>query len=291
MEIIYKLIFFLYQFLECGSFLILASLGMAIIYGMMDITNLAQGEFMMIGTYTTVILVNQMGCPFVVAVLCGMIVTALFGFVCDKLIFRRLYGRTMDSIVVSWGISIILCQLIYIIFGPDMSSIEPPLNSIKIGGTSYSIYRLLLVVIAALLLLGIWLLFHFTKFGLHSRATMQNREIASTFGVNTNRMNSMTFMLGSGLAGLVGGLYAPLMGITPTIGTNFLTEGFVTVIVGGANPISGTLLAGSALGFVQGVLSIIYGTFIGRIGILLVAIVSIRFLPKGFSGIVDKRRR
>ena len=277
MQVGYDVIYFIYQFLVSTSFLILAALGMAIIYGMMDITNMAQGEFMMLGAYTTVLLVNRAGCPFMLAVLCGTVVTALFGGLCDRLIIRRLYGRTLDSIVVTWGISIILQQLIYILFGPDLE-----------GSVSYSVYRIMLIGIAVVLVLGFYLLFKLTKFGLHSRATMQNREIASAFGVNTYKINSLTFMLGSALAGLVGSLYAPLMGITPTMGTNFLTESFVTVVVGGANPLAGTVLAGTGLGLVEGTLSIFYGTFIGRIGILLIAILSIRVLPNGFSGLVER---
>lgn len=289
MEFGYDVIYFIYQFLVSSSFLILAAIGMAIIYGMMDITNMAQGEFMMIGAYTTVLLVNRGNCPFVIAVLAGTVMTTSLGWFCDRVIIRRLYGRTMDSIVVTWGISIILQQLIYIVFGPDLAGISTPLGSFKIGQISYSIYRLLLIGVATVLVVGCFLLFRLTKFGLHSRATMQNREIASTFGVNTNRINSLTFMLGSALAGLVGSLYAPLMGITPTIGTNFLVESFVTVVVGGANPLAGTILAGTGLGLVEGTLSIFYGTFIGRIGILLIAILTIRVLPNGFSGLVEKR--
>lgn len=288
MSILYDIINFLYQFLDSTTFLILAALGMAIIYGMMDITNLAQGEFMMVGAYVTVLLVNKASIPFILAVICGTLATVVLGAICDVLVFRRLYGRTMDSIVVSWGISILLSQLIYLIFGPDLAGIKTPLGAIKIGATSYSVYRILLMVIAAILIMAMYFLFKRTKFGLHSRATMQNREIASTFGINTNKMNSLTFMLGSGLAGLVGGLYAPLMGITPSYGTNFLVSSFVTVVVGGTNPLAGTLLAGSGLGLVQGSLQYAYGTFIGNIGILLIAILVIRILPNGFTGIIDK---
>ncbi len=291
MNIIYEIIYWIYQILENTSFLILAALGMAIIYGMMDITNMAQGEFMLVGAYTTVLLVNKCGVPFIIAILCGTAATALLGYICDRIIFRKLYGRSLDSIVVSWGISIMLQQIIYIMFGPDIAGIDTPLGSFKIGNISYSWYRILLMVIAASVVAALAVLFKNTKFGLHSRATMQNREIASTFGVNTYKMNSMTFMLGSALAGLVGALYAPLMGLTPTYGTNFLVESFVTVVVGGANPLAGTVLAGTGLGIVDGSLSILGGTFVGRIGILLIAIVSIRILPKGFSGLVDKRRR
>ena len=291
MNIIYEIIYWIYQILENSSFLILAALGMAIIYGMMDITNMAQGEFMLVGAYTTVLLVNNCGVPFVIAIFCGTAATALLGYICDRTIFRKLYGRSLDSIVVSWGISIMLQQIIYIMFGPDIAGIDTPLGSFKIGNISYSWYRIILMIIAASVVAALAILFKNTKFGLHSRATMQNREIASTFGVNTYKMNSMTFMLGSALAGLVGALYAPLMGLAPTYGTNFLVESFVAVVVGGANPLAGTVLAGTGLGIVDGSLSILGGTFVGRIGILLIAIVSIRVLPKGFSGLVDKRRR
>lgn len=291
MDILYEIIYWIYQILENSSFLILAAVGMAIIYGMMDITNMAQGEFMLVGAYTTVLLVNNCGLNFILAIIVGTGATALLGYVCDRIIFRKLYGRSLDSIVVSWGISIMLQQIIYILFGPDIPGIETPLGSFKIGNISYSRYRLILMLIAALVVLLLAVLFKKTKFGLHSRATMQNREIASTFGVNTYRMNSLTFMLGSALAGLVGALYAPLMGLTPTYGTNFLVESFVTVVVGGANPLIGTVLAGAGLGVVDGSLSILGGTFVGRIGILLIAIVTIRVLPRGFSGLVDKRRR
>jgi branched-chain amino acid transport system permease protein len=119
---------------------------------------------------------------------------------------------------------------------------------------------------------------------------MQNREIANTMGVNTNWINTFTFSFGSALAGLTGAIYAPIMAVTPTFGNNFMTQGFVTVIVGGSNPILGTLLSGVSLGIVQAFLSMLLNTFWGKIGILTVAIIFVRILPNGFSGFLKRRK-
>lgn len=283
-----NLISYIYQFLESFSFLALASVGMAIIYGMMGITNLAHGEFMMIGAYTTVLLCG-LGIPFAISVILGALVVAVFGLILDRTIICRLYSRPLDSIVATWGISLIISQLCFVVFGPTMQSVNTPLGTVALGNRSYSVYRLLLVLMAIVILVALFLLFNKTRFGLHSRATMQNREIASSLGVNSAKMNAVTFMLGSGLAGLVGGLYAPLFSLTPSYGTNFLMQSFVTVIVGGTNPLIGTTLASLGLGIVESSMSSFFGTFYGRIGILLVAILFIRVLPGGFSGYVEAR--
>jgi branched-chain amino acid transport system permease protein len=133
-----------------------------------------------------------------------------------------------------------------------------------------------------------WLFMH-TRFGLESRAAMQNNEIAQALGVNSGRMYTWTFMLGSALAGLCGALYGPTMTVTPVMGQAFLTDSFVTVIVGGANPLIGTTFSGLSLGVVQSMLSAVFGTFFGKMGLLFVAIIVIRVLPKGFSGLIEKR--
>lgn len=283
-----NIVAYIYQFLESFSFLALASVGMAIIYGMMGITNLAHGEFMMVGAYATVLL-SRCGIPFIIAVILGALIVAFLGLGLDRTVICRLYDRPLDSIVATWGISLILSQICFVIFGPTMQSINTPLGAVTIGNRSYSVYRLLLVALSFVILGALSVLFNKTEFGLHSRATMQNREIANSLGVNAKKMNAVTFMIGSGLAGLVGGLYAPLLSLTPSYGTNFLMQSFVTVIVGGANPLIGTTLASLGLGVVESSMSSFFGTFYGRIGILVVAIVFIRVLPGGFSGYVEAR--
>lgn len=275
---------YVYQFIDSFAFLVLAALGMAIIYGMMGITNMAQGELIMIGAYVTDIMVCNLGMPLVVGILVGTIFTGFVGLLMDRLIIKRLYDRPLDSVVATWGLSIALAQLIYIIFGPSMTGVSIPLGSFKVAGRSYSYYRLLLVAIALILILITYLVFKYTKFGLHSRATMQNRDIANSLGVNANKMNAGTFMLGSALAGLCGGLYLPTMSLTPSYGESFLVQSFVTVLVGGADPLLGTVLAGGGLGIVQSILNMKFNTFYGKIGILLMAILFIRILPDGFSG-------
>jgi urea ABC transporter permease protein UrtB len=278
----------IYQFMDNFSFLILSAIGLAIIFGMMGIINLAHGEFIMLGAYITTIAATS-GVPLPIAILLSVLGVGIFGLIVDRLIIHRLYGRTLDSVVATWGISMVMSQGILILFGPTLKGVSTPLGSLSIAGGTYSMYRILLFFIAILILLLMYWLFMHTKFGLHSRATMQKHEIARTMGVNTDKVFSLTFMIGAAFAGLTGGLYAPTMAVSPTFGTGFLMPSFVTVIVGGANPLIGTSLAGGLLGVVNSLLDAVWGTFYGRLGLLFVAIIVIRVLPLGFSGLVEKK--
>lgn len=279
-----ELFLYFYQFLDSFSFLVLAALGMAIIYGMMGITNMAQGELIMIGAYVTNILTCSCGIPLFISILGGAIFTAFIGLILERLIMKRLYDRPLDSVVVTWGLSIAIAQMIYIIFGSTMPGVTIPFGSFTVAGISYSYYRIFIVGVAIVLIAITFFVFKFTKFGLYSRATMQNKAIANSLGVNSNLMNAGTFMLGAGLAGFCGGLYLPIMSLTPTYGETFLVQSFVTVLVGGSDPLLGTVLAGGGLGVVESVLNLQFNTFYGKIGILIMAILFIRILPRGFSG-------
>lgn len=281
---------YLYQFCDSFSFLILSAMGLSIIFGMMGIINLAHGEFIMIGAYITTFFATN-GVPLPLSIVLGAIGTGIFGFIMDRLIICHLYSRPLDSVVATWGISLILCQGMRVLFGSSLPGVSTPLGSFMVDGARYSIYRLVLTGIALLLVIAVYLIFMHTKIGLHARATMQNCEIASSLGVNANKMYALTFAFGSALAGLCGGLYAPTMSITPDIGSNFMMESFVTVIVGGANPLVGTVLSGAVLGVVRSTLEFAYSTFMGRVGLLVVAIIFIRLVPKGFSGLVENIKR
>jgi branched-chain amino acid transport system permease protein len=288
MAVVFTAFNYFYQFLDSFAFLIIAVAGLAIIFGMMGIINLAQSEFIMLGSYVFTILANS-NAPLIVATVAGTAFVGLFGVVVDRLVISRLYGRPLDSVVATWGISLLLRQGMLILLGPSYLGLTTPLGSFTVGETTYSVYRILLAVIAVLVLAFMYWLFMYTRFGLHSRATMQNPEVAQALGVNSRKMYTLTFMIGSALAGLCGSLYAPTMTITPNLGQSFLTDSFVTVIVGGANPLIGTALSGVSLGIVQSVISVIFGTFFGKMGLLFVAIIVIRVLPKGFSSLVEKR--
>lgn len=277
---------YLYQFADCFTFLILSVAGLSIIFGMMGIINLAHGEFIMLGAYVFTLSINK-GLPFILCVILGAAFVGAFGFVVDKLVISRLYARPLDSVVATWGISLLLRQGILVLLGPSIPGITTPMGTFSVGNSTYSVYRVVLFFLAAAVLVLIYFLFMHTSFGLHSRATMQNSAIAASLGVNTGKMYSITFMFGSALAGLCGALYAPTMTITPTMGQAFQNDSFVTVIVGGANPLIGMPLSGAGLGVIQSMLNMVFGTFFGKMGLLLVAIIMIRVFPTGFSGLVE----
>jgi urea ABC transporter permease protein UrtB len=279
----------LYQFQVSFSFLLLSAIGLAVIFGMMGVINLAHGDFMMLGAYITTIAATQ-GVPLVLAILIAALGVAAFGAIVEILVVRRLYGRLLDSVAATWAVGLILSQGMLILTGPSMQGVSSPFGSFTVGQTSYSWYRVVLGVIALVLLALLYLLFMNTKFGLRARAAIQDPAIARALGVDTPRMYTMTFALGSALAGLAGGLFALTATIVPFFGTNYIVEAFVTVIVGGANALVGTPLAAALLGAINAALGTEYGLYIGRVGLLLTTILIIRVLPDGISGLVERWR-
>jgi urea ABC transporter permease protein UrtB len=279
----------LYQFQVSFSFLLLSAIGLAVIFGMMGVINLAHGDFMMLGAYITTIAATQ-GVPLVLAILIAALGVAAFGAIVEILVVRRLYGRLLDSVAATWAVGLILSQGMLILTGPSMQGVSSPFGSFTVGQTSYSWYRVLLGAISLVLLALLYLLFMNTKFGLRARATIQDPAIARALGVDTPRMYTMTFALGSALAGLAGGLFALTATIVPFFGTNYIVEAFVTVIVGGANALVGTPLAAALLGAINAALGTEYGLYIGRVGLLLTTILIIRVLPDGISGLVERWR-
>ncbi|MFM9107811.1 MAG: ABC transporter permease subunit [Chloroflexota bacterium] len=278
-----------YQFQVSFSFLLLSAIGLAVIFGMMGVINLAHGEFMMLGAYATTFLAVK-GVPLALAIVIGAVAVGLFGAIVEMLVVRRLYGRLLDSVAATWAIGLILSQGMLILTGPSMQGVSSPFGSFTVGSTSYSWYRMVLGLVSLLLIAGLYLLFMKTEFGLRARATIQNQPIARSLGVDTARMYTLTFALGSALAGLAGGLFAPTATIVPFFGTNYTVEAFVTVIVGGANALVGTPLAAAVLGVINAALGTEFGLYIARVGLLLTTIVIIRVLPKGISGLVDRWR-
>jgi branched-chain amino acid transport system permease protein len=279
----------LYQFQVSFSLLLLSAIGLAVIFGMMGVINLAHGEFMMLGAYITTI-AGTHGVPLALAMLLGALGVGLFGAVMEIVVVRRLYGRLLDTVAATWAVGLILSQGTLILTGPSMQGISSPFGSFTVGATSYSWYRVVLGVVSVVLLAGLYLLFMKTKYGLRARATIQNPAIARALGVDTARMYTITFALGSALAGLAGGLFAPTATIVPFFGVNYIVEALVTVIVGGANALIGTPIAAAFLGAINAALGTEFGLYIGRVGLLLTTIIIIRVLPNGISGLIDRWR-
>lgn len=280
---------FIYQCGDAFAFLVLAACGLAVIFGMMGVINLAHGEFIMCGAYVTVNAARA-GMPLPLAVLCGALVAGLIGLVIERLVVRQLYERPMDTIVATWGLSLIATQGTLIVLGSSVPGVGVPLGSFTVGHYSYSTYRLVLIGVALAVLAGLYLAFNKTRFGVLARATIQVPHMAETLGVDTKFVYSMTFALGAALAGLTGGLYAPTMTIVPTMGSTFIMEAFVTVVVGGADIFLGTAPAAAVLGIVKAAMTSWQGQLFGQIGLLFAVIIVIRVLPKGISGFILRER-
>ncbi|QEN85095.1 branched-chain amino acid ABC transporter permease [Labrys sp. KNU-23] len=278
----------LYQFGDAFAFLVLSACGLAIIFGMMGVINLAHGEFIMCGAYVTV-MATHIGLPLPLAVGCGALVAGLIGIVLERLIIRHLYGRPLDTIVATWGISLIATQGTLILLGSTMRGIGTPLGSFAFGTLSFSLYRIVLMLSALAVLAGLYLIFNKTRFGILARATIQVPHMAKSLGVNTSYVYALTFGLGAALAGLAGGLYAPTMTMVPTMGASFIVEAFVTVVVGGADVFLGTAPTAVILAIVKASLTSWYGQLFGQIGLLVAVILVIRVLPNGLSGFLQRR--
>jgi urea ABC transporter permease protein UrtB len=277
-----------YQFADVFAFLILSAAGLAIIFGMMGVINLAHGEFIMCGVYVTSAAYHA-GMPLPLAQACGAVVAGLIGMLLEVTIIRPLYSRPLDSLLVTWGISLVATQGTLIALGSTFPGIDTPGHSFSVGEYSFSSYRVVLFA-ASLCVLGfVYVLFMRTRFGVHSRATMQNPGMAQALGVRKGVIYAVSFGIGTGLAGLCGALYAPTMNLIPTMGASFLVEAFVTVVVGGANVLLGTGPAAIALGAIRAGLNAWYGQVVGEIGLLIAVVLIIRVLPDGFSGWLTRR--
>jgi urea transport system permease protein len=281
---------YLYQFADVFAFLILSAAGLAIVFGMMGIINMAHGEFIMCGAYVTVGLVHT-GFPLIAAQLCGAIVAGLIGVLIEVVIVRRFYKRPEDSLLATWGLSLMVTQGTLLVIGSTVTGIGTPPGSFMVGEYSFSTYRMILFGASIAVLAFIYFVFMRTKFGVMARATMQDATTARALGVKISWIYAITFGLGAGLAGLCGGLYAPTMSLIPTMGSTFVVESFVTVVIGGANVLMGTAPAGVLLAIVRTTLNAWHGQIVGQIGLLIAVILVIRVLPDGITGWMNRHMR
>lgn len=289
MELVSYVFSALYQFGDAFAFLVLSACGLAVIFGMMGVINLAHGEFIMCGAYVTVFAV-RLGLPLPVAIMMGSLFAGIVGVILERLVVQNLYSRPLDSILATWGVSLIASQGTLIFFGPTMQGVGTPLGSFSVAGLSYSSYRLLLIAAAIAVLILLYIIFNKTRFGILARATIQVPHMANALGVDTRRVYALTFGIGAALAGLTGGLYAPTMTMVPTMGATFIMEAFVTVVVGGADVFLGTAPAAALLAVVKAGLTSWQGQLFGQIGLLIAVIIVIRLLPKGVTGFILKDR-
>ncbi len=264
--------------------LLLVSLGLAIIFGMMRVINLAHGEFLMLGAYSAILAtgagVNLWVAMLVVAPVC----VGLLGAVVERLVIRRLYGRMVDTMLATWGLSLALIGAVTMIFGNTVAGFSAPLGSVQIGEYSTSGYGLFLIGATLVLVAAVWAVLRFTPAGLIARGTMQNAGMAAALGVPTERVYALSFAAGAAVSGLAGALMAPFSGVVPTMGTAYIAKCFITVITGGAAMLAGTGSASVLLGSVNTLGTFAFTPVLGEVLMLGVAIVLLRLLPQGITG-------
>ena len=264
--------------------LIIVSAGLAVIFGMMKVINLAHGEFLMLGGYAT-LGATKIGINLWLAMLVvAPIAVGLVGVVLERLVIRRLYGRMVDTMLATWGLSLLLIGIVTSLVGNTTAGISTPLGNFSIGNYSVSAYTLVIIAAAVVLAAGLrWVLLK-TQLGLIARGTMQNPAMADALGISPSRVYSVTFAVGAALAGLAGGLLTPLTGVVPTMGAAFIAKSFITVIGGGPAILVGLVSASSFFGAINQIASFLSTPVFGEVALLLAAIVMLRLLPQGITG-------
>jgi len=283
----------LFAGVSLGSILLLAALGLAITYGLMGVINMAHGELIMIGAYTTYVVQNlfRAHAPqafdwyLVCALPAAFAVSALVGMVLERVVIRWLYGRPLETLLATWGISLALIQMVRTIFGAQNVGVENP--SWMSGGIQVLSNvvlpwnRVMIIAFAALVLVGMWMLLTRTRLGLFVRGVTQNREMASCVGVPTARVDTLAFGLGAGIAGLAGCALSQIGNVGPDLGQGYIVDSFMVVVFGGVGQLAGTVYAALTLGFANKFLEAWSGAVIAKIVVLVFIIFFIQRRPQG----------
>lgn len=279
--------------ISLGSILLLAALGLAITYGLMGVINMAHGELIMIGAYATWMVQaffrNSLPGLFdwylLAALPVSFLASALVGAAMERTVIRFLYGRPLETLLATWGISLVLMQGVRSLFGAQNVGVENPAwmsGSITVlGNLTLPWNRIIIVAFAAAVLLGVTLLITRTRLGLFVRGVTQNRPIAACMGVNTARIDTYAFALGSGIAGLAGCALSQIGNVGPDLGQNYIVDSFMVVVLGGVGQLAGTVYAALGLGLLNKVLEGWAGAVLAKIAVLVFIIVFIQKRPQG----------
>jgi branched-subunit amino acid ABC-type transport system permease component len=256
--------------------LYIVALGLLVVYGVLKIINLAHGAFLALGSYAAVIATWLGWNPWsalVIALAAGVAV----GAVAEWRVLRGLYARPLDTILATWGLNIIVVQGITLYFGREIRFAESGITqAVSVGGVTYSLYRLVLLVVAILLGVLVWLVMRRTQIGIVARAVIMNEELAQTLGINTRLVRFVTFCLGAGLASLAGALITPLVSVHPNLGVPWLINAFMLVLVAGVS-LGNLALAALVLGGAQVLVSAYGNPVLGSLTIVILAVIILRF--------------
>ena len=283
----------LFYGVSLGSVLLLAALGLAITFGLMGIINMAHGELLMIGAYTTYVcqllfrkfLPGAIDAYLVAALPAAFLVTACVGIALERTVIRWLYGRPLETLLATWGISLMLMQAVRSIFGAQNVEVSNPSwmsgGVTVLGSLVLSYNRIAIIVFAFAVVAAVWLILNKTRLGLFLRAVTQNRRMADCVGVATGRIDMLTFGLGSGIAGLGGVALSQLGNVGPDLGQSYIVDSFMVVVLGGVGQLAGTVIAAVGLGEVNKFLEPLAGAVLAKIAILVFIIIFIQKRPQG----------
>ena len=266
------------------AFLALTSAGLAIVFGMMRVINLAHGEFVMLGGYVTIASAKAGVNIYFAMLVISPLVVGLWGLIVERVVVRHLYGRMVDTMLATWGVSLLMVGLVTLIFGNTAVSVPAPIPGYQLGSFQMGGYNLFIIAVATLTVLGLWLLLRYTRVGLIARGAMQSADVAASLGYNPKLVYMWTFTAGAALSGLAGGVLAPLTGLLPSSGGAYIAKAFITVITGGAAVIAGTLSSSVIFGTINQLVSFGSTPVFGEIAMLVLAIVLLRLMPQGITG-------
>ncbi|MEM6341162.1 MAG: branched-chain amino acid ABC transporter permease [Pseudomonadota bacterium] len=270
--------------------LVLISAGLAVIFGMMKIINLAHGEFLMLGAYATVLSVSAGVNIWIAMLVIAPVFVGLVGVIVERCLIRFLYGRLVDSMLATWGLSLVIVGGTTMIFGNTIVGVSSPLGGFQVGAYQSSLYTPFLALMALLLMTAVFVVMRYTRAGLIARAVMQNPDMAATLGVNPARVYMATFGIGAAMSGLAGGLLAPIAGVVPTMGAAFIAKAFITVVGGGTSILWGLISASGLFGFINQIAAFLTTPVFGEVILFIAAVILIRMLPTGISGRFFKGR-
>lgn len=278
--------------LSIASILLLIALGLAIIYGTMGVINLAHGDFVMLGAYTVWFLQKEFGMNLITTLFFVFVFVGAVGWLVERSLVRFLYNRPLDTILATWGVGVILQQAIRLFAGAELRYVKMPdflVNPVHIFGFEESAYRIFIFVLAVALLIVTYLLIYKTEFGMRMRAVMQNRDVSRSFGINTGRVYSLTFAYGAGLAGIAGALVSPLKSVAPDMGTNYVVDAFLVVVLGGVHSLLGTVASSYVIGQADAVLASWSDDTIAKAIVFFGIVVLIRLFPEGLFAMRVRR--
>jgi urea transport system permease protein len=281
----------LFAGLSLGSVLLLAALGLALTFGQMGVINMAHGEFMMAGAYTAYVVqgvVTDAGISLLLAIPLGFGVGGVLGVILEATLLRHMYHRPLDTLLVTWGVALILQQAARDIFGAPNVDVRAPdwlSGGVDVGVTEVPAARIFILALSVAAVVGLALLLRTTSLGRRIRGVVQNRDLAETAGIDTRATDRLTFFVGSGLAGIAGVALTQLGSTGPTLGTNYIVDAFLVVVAGGIGQIKGTVIAAFGLGLLQATFEYSTTASIAKVLVFVVIVVFLQLRPQGIFSV------